>query len=141
MKRFYIVSILALALFAGCNKDTTGGGDERKLEDSFKELTAIGVYNKSMTGVYLYDEEKAQYAVSAKFNTTRIQNDDKTKYIQIVFDAAPKTGGVVSASITRVGISDVATGEVSLKVIKTESGKVWLMDDQTSVCYLMPWVK
>jgi hypothetical protein len=140
MKRYYVLQVMlvmASAMFAGCEKDPDGGNT--RPEDRFKELTEMGVYDESMTGIYLYDENAAQYAVSAKYNTTRIQNDDKSKFVRIVMDGAPKAEADVAVSITCHGFSGGTTAAESLKAIKMDGGKIWLMDEESKICYIMPW--
>ncbi len=123
-----------MAALTGCIPDS---GDV-KIEDKFKELTEIGMYNES-SSLYLYDENEAQYAVSTRYNTTRIQNDDKSKYIRIVMGEAPEAGNTITATVTHYGVSNGEITDKSLKAIKIADGKVWLMDEAAKVCYIMPW--
>ncbi len=125
---------MILAVATGCQDEPV----DTRLEDHFKELTELGVYDSS-SSLFLYDENVAQYAVSSRYNTTRIQNDDKVKFVRIAMDAAPETGNTVSVSITRKGIADNVTIAKDLRVIKIENQKIWFMDDEDKFCYLMPW--
>lgn len=141
MKRCYILTLAlaaALAVLAGCQRDPD---DRARTEEQFKGMSVMGVYNESLAGVYLYDEVTAQYAVSVTHGSTRIQNDDNSKYVRIVMESAPTAGSTVKATVTRYGISggEGATAESSLKVAKIEGGKIWLIDEKNTVCYLMPW--
>ncbi len=124
------------ALVTGCIDNP----EDNPVVEHFKELTALGMHGES-SGIYLYEEGVSQYAVSSAYNTTRILNDDKSKYVAITMAAAPQAGQDVETSVTTYGISGSGTADKSLSVLKIADSKVWLMDDEAKVCYIMPWVK
>lgn len=140
MRKYSIIFVLLIiavpGILTGCKNDSveSGGG----LKERFIEITDIGVHTAA-TSIFIYDEDNGQHVRSKDGLISRIQTNDKTKYIMVKLSEAPARDKVVGAQVDLYGLPDSGKSTPYLEVIRFDGGKIWLFDAESETCYIMPW--
>lgn len=122
-------------LFAGCRKDSP----EKPVElDDFIRKQECGLVGY---GGYLfkYSDTDCQLSINARRRQVRMQNDDQTDYVQVVFGRMPGNGDVSSDVYIRyrVGSDEIAVAG-RMEIVRSSNAKVWLWDGGRQLGVILP---
>ncbi|MCQ2137417.1 MAG: hypothetical protein MJY60_01810 [Bacteroidales bacterium] len=120
---------------------TTGNGSITKSEEAraFEAESATGIYlndNAALT----YDEDCFQMATNHKRRTFRIQADDQSEYLNIIFrDKIPQSAGdnAVCTVLYRLKNSGETKVIVQFSAVKADSRQVWLWNETMQLGIIM----
>ncbi len=135
-----IIYLLACFAFTGviftqCTDDPIDKVSEE--QKAFMTKTTYGVYGAS--DLFVYSESNCQYVLGVGNRSTRVQSDDVTKVFGATFTSDPVIESEVQVQIAGKGISGIASGTVTAKILDMKDGKIWIWDDAAGIGYLLPW--
>lgn len=133
----YLLACFAFTgmVFTQCTDDPVDTVSEE--QKAFMTKTTYGVY--SATDLFVYSESGCQYVLGVGNKSTRVQTDDVSKVFSATFSTAPAVESEVEVQIAGKGISGIASGTVTAKVLDMKDGKIWIWDAAAGVGYLLPW--
>lgn len=146
MKRFireylsgrFLVPVLVAAILAGCGKDSP----KRPLVlDDFIRKEECGLVGY---GGYLfkYSQEDCQLSINARRKQVRMQNDDQTDYVQVVFSRMPGKGDFSSDVHLwyKLGADEI-TSVGKMDIVRFSDSKVWLWDNGRNIGVILPLIR
>jgi len=131
--RILLFTAIAVLALAGCKKDNGGNENPVDAYESFKadasprwENGATVEKNDASLYTYITDAGGNLFS-SAKYKTGRTSSDGSS-YEIIEFDGQPAVGKPTGAAIRRPsGVTNLS----SLEILKTDSGKLWIVFKET----------
>lgn len=122
--------------------------EEHEVISPFTQKSVYGIYAVGTTGaaektIYAAGVDQLSYGKSAEGRFYRIQSYSNTRVIKVVLPMVKLAqGNFVNASVSYVGLSgysDVKGQEMYIE--KLTSDKMWLMDFNTGLGYILPYEK
>ncbi|MCQ2138161.1 MAG: fimbrillin family protein [Bacteroidales bacterium] len=103
-------------------------------------LTELGVYDCG-TASYLckYEEGVNQYAVATLSDSYefRVQNYAQGYSVAMQWPSTAAAGSNVQLTVVSYGKDEIAAGTFTVKVVKVEGQKLWLLDEANSMGYIV----
>lgn len=135
MKRILLYAAAIMAIAASCKEPPVEIPPETLTE--FLGSSTPGVIDENGGVLFGYTDEECQRSFSKSNYSARIQRDDMSCYVDMVFSVMPSAENKnVRARITVAGIAGVqGRANVSLEVKKIEEDNVWLWDSEAGIGY------
>lgn len=130
-----LLTILLALGFSGCTKDSP---KKPMVLDDFIRKQECGLVGY---GGYLfkYSDAECQLSINARRRQVRMQNDDQTDYVQVVFGKMPGNGDMASDVQLRYKVgSDEISFVGRMEIVKSSNAKVWLWDEGRSLGVILP---
>lgn len=129
---------MTLLLLVGCSKDNGGSGKD--MSETFLKKEEPGMFGY---GGYLfkYNKESCQVAVNVKKRQIRLQNDEHTSYVNVLFPPQPlQPDAVVTLRLTYKLGGDEICSDMEMQLLKESDGKMWLWNSASGTGLVLPAV-
>lgn len=136
MKKYIAIAILLVMTlgFYSCHNEDPLLKAAR--ENALKQDT-YGVF-EGEKAIFAYDDDKHQLAYNTSSYMCRFQNDAASKVIQMNLDDFPEKGATRKLTLKTRGLPSIGKScNVEVLKISPEESKVWLLDHESLMSFIM----